>query len=327
MCTGWGNRALGIDQWRLDAALSVLVARTRHVIAVDVGGTETKAALVAGTASDVRAVRQRRRATTRDADAVVDDVAALVDELRAGADDVEAVGLVVPGVVDEEDGVGVYSANLGWQDYPFVKQVEARTGLRTAFGHDVRAGGLAELRIGNAKGLRDAVIMPIGTGIAAALVLDGRVYRGDGSVGEIGHVDVGHGDPCGCGQTGCVEARASSAAIARRYTERSGNPVTGAADVARLVRAGENDAVVVWREAVDALARGILLVAALLGPEAVVLGGGLALAGPLLVDPLRDRLDGLITFQRRPELRLAALGDEAGCLGAALLAIDMLEER
>ncbi|MFI9811068.1 ROK family protein [Saccharothrix variisporea] len=296
------------------------------MIAVDVGGTETKAALVAGTGADVRAVRQRRRATTRDAEAVVDDVAALVEELRAGTADVEAVGLVVPGVVDEKNGIGVYSANLGWQDYPFVKQVEARTGLRTAFGHDVRAGGLAELRIGNARGLRDAVIMPIGTGIAAALVLDGRVYRGDGSVGEVGHVDVGHGDPCGCGQTGCVEARASSAAIARRYTERSGRPVTGAADVAALVRAGEEDAVAVWHEAVDALARGILLVAALLGPEAVVLGGGLALAGPLLVDPLRDRLDGLITFQRRPELRLAALGDEAGCLGAALLAIDMLEE-
>ncbi|MBB5954498.1 glucokinase [Saccharothrix tamanrassetensis] len=302
------------------------MARTRHVIAVDVGGTETKAALVAGTALDVRAVKQRRRATTRDAEAVVDDVAALVEELRAGTD-VEAVGLVVPGVVDEDNGIGVYSANLGWQDYPFVKQVEARIGLKTSFGHDVRAGGLAELRIGNARGLRNAVIMPIGTGIAGALVLDGRIYRGDGSVGEIGHVDVGHGDPCGCGQTGCVEARASSAAIARRYAERTGNPVHGAADVAKLVRAGDPDAVMVWQEAVEALARGILLVAALLGPEAVVLGGGLALAGPLLTDPLRDRLDGLITFQRRPELRLAALGDEAGCLGAALLAIDMLEER
>ncbi len=303
------------------------MARTRHVIAVDVGGTETKAALVAGTALDVRAVRQRRRATTRDAEAVVDDVASLVDELRGDATEIEAVGLVVPGVVDEDNGIGVYSANLGWQDFPFVKEVEARTGMKTAFGHDVRAGGLAELRIGNARGLQNAVIMPIGTGIAGALVLDGRIYRGDGSVGEVGHVDVGHGDPCGCGQTGCVEARASSAAIARRYAERTGNPVNGAADVAKLVRAGEPDAVVVWQEAVDALARGILLVAALLGPEAVVLGGGLALAGPLLTDPLRDRLDGLITFQRRPELRLAALGDEAGCLGAALLAIDMLEER
>ncbi|GAA1338402.1 ROK family protein [Catellatospora bangladeshensis] len=302
------------------------MARTRHVIAVDVGGTETKAALVAGTTGDVRAVRQRRRATPKDAEAVVDEVASLVEDLRADAD-VEAVGLVVPGVVDEDGGIGVYSANLGWQDFPFVKQVEARTGLRTSFGHDVRAGGLAEFRIGSARGLGNAVIMPIGTGIAAALVLDGRIYRGDGCVGEIGHVDVGHGDPCGCGQSGCVEARASSAAIARRYAERTGRPVNGAADVAELVRAGEPDAVVVWQEAVDALARGILLVAALLGPEAVVLGGGLALAGPLLTDPLRDRLDGLITFQRRPELRLAALGDEAGCLGAALLAIDMLEER
>ena len=188
----------------------------------------------------------------------------------------------------------------------------------------MRAGGLAELRQGNARDLTDAVIMPIGTGIAAALVLDGRISS---VPGEIGHVDVGHGDPCGCGQTGCVEARASSAAIARRYTERTDRPVDGAAEVARLLTEGDTDAAVVWREAVDALARGILLIAALLGPRAVVLGGGLALAGPKLTDPLGGRLDELITFQRRPELRLAALGDEAGCLGAALLAIDMLEDR
>jgi glucokinase len=298
------------------------------VIAVDVGGTETKAALVTGTPDGVQAVKQQRRPTTRDGDAVVESVATLVEELRASTEhEVDAVGLVVPGVVDEDAGVGVYSANLGWRDHPFRARVEARTGLRTAFGHDVRAGGLAELRQGAARGLRNAVIMPIGTGIAGALVLDGRIYRGDGSVGEVGHVDVGHGDPCGCGQTGCVEARASSAAIARRYAERTGRPVDRAAEVARLVRAGDQDALTVWHEAVDALARGILLVTAVLGPEAVVLGGGLALAGALLTDPLRDRLDGLITFQRRPELRLAALGDEAGCLGAGLLAIDMLEER
>ena len=301
------------------------MARTRHVIAVDVGGTGMKAALVAGDPSGVRAVRQRRRPTRPGGDAVVEDVTALVDELRAASEHpVDAVGLVVPGIVDEVAGVGVYSANLGWADYPFREEVEAATGLRAAFGHDVRAGGLAELRQGNARDLADAVIMPIGTGIAAALVLDGRISS---APGEVGHVDVGHGDPCGCGQTGCVEARASSAAIARRYTERTNRQVDGAADVARLLTEGDTDAAAVWREAVDALARGILLVAALLGPRAVVLGGGLALAGPKLTDPLGVRLDELITFQRRPELRLAALGDEAGCLGAALLAIDMLEEQ
>ncbi|MGM1058788.1 ROK family protein [Saccharothrix sp. Mg75] len=301
------------------------MARTRHVIAVDVGGTGTKAALVTGTPDGVVPVKQQRRPTRPGGDAVVEDVTSLVDELRTASEHpVEAVGLVVPGIVDETTGTGVYSANLGWRDHPFRTTLEAATGLPTAFGHDVRAGGLAELRLGNARGLTNAVIMPIGTGIAAALVLDGRVSP---APGEVGHVDVGHGDPCGCGQTGCVEARASSAAIARRYAERTNRQVGGAAEVARLLSTGDADAAAVWTEAVDALARGILLVAALLGPEAVVLGGGLALAGPLLTDPLGERLDELITFQRRPELRLAALGDEAGCLGAALLAIDMLEER
>ncbi|MFE2751062.1 ROK family protein [Actinosynnema sp. NPDC059335] len=301
------------------------MARTRHVIAVDVGGTGTKAALVTGTPTGVRPVLQRRSATRPGGDAVVEDVTALVHDLRAASEHpVEAVGVVVPGIVDEATGTGVYSTNLGWADYPFRDRIAAATGLPTAFGHDVRAGGLAELRQGNARGLTDAVIMPIGTGIAAALVVDGRVSV---APGEIGHVDVGHGDPCGCGQTGCVEARASSAAIARRYTERTNRPVAGAADVAALLTEGDPDALAVWREAVDALARGILLLAALLGPRAVVLGGGLALAGPRLTDPLGGRLDELIAFHRRPELRLAALGDEAGCLGAALLAIDMLEER
>lgn len=295
------------------------------MIAVDVGGTETKAALVTGTPTGVRPVKQQRRPTRHGGDAVVEDVTALVDELRAASEHpVDAIGVVVPGIVDEAAGTGVYSANLGWRNHPFRARLESATNLPTAFGQDVRAGGLAELRQGSAKGLRNAVILPIGTGIAAALVLDGRIST---APGEIGHVDVGHGDPCACGQTGCVEARASSAAIARRYTRRTNRPVNGAADVARLLDSGDTDAAAVWTEAVDALAKGILLLAALLGPEAVVLGGGLALAGPLLTDPLGGRLDELTTFQRRPELRPAALGDEAGCLGAALLAIDMLEDR
>jgi glucokinase len=301
------------------------------VVAVDVGGTEIKAALFTGTGDDVTAVARQRLATPKTgngsttADAVVEAVAGLVVTLGAHTErPVDAIGVVVPGVVDEETGTGVYSANLGWRDHPFRARLSELVGRPVAFGQDVRAGGLAEVRLGAARGLRDAVVLPIGTGIAATLVVGGRVLAVDG---EIGHVDVGHGDRCGCGRTGCVEAHGSSAAIARRFTARTGRPVAGAADVAALVRAGEKDATVVWQEAVDALARGILVLAALLGPRAVVLGGGLALAGDLLVDPLRDRIDELTTFHRRPELRLAALGDEAGCLGAALLALDTLEEK
>ncbi len=300
----------------------------RHVVAVDIGGTETKAALVAGTSAAVAAEKHARRATPTELEPLLDMLADLVDELRQASEhDIEAVGIVAPGIVDEVNGIGVYTTNLPWDRFPFSENLTKRLGVPVAFGHDVRAAGLAECRMGAAKGLRNAVILPIGTGIAGALLLDGKIFSGDGYAGEIGHVNVGHGVPCACGQIGCVETVASSAAIARRYTARTGTAVNGAAEVASLVKAGDEDAVAVWHEAVDALARGILVLATLLGPEAVVLGGGLALAGDLLVEPLRDRLDGLIAFQRRPELRLAALGDEAGFLGAALLAIDTLEAK
>ncbi|MGZ3141749.1 ROK family protein [Lentzea chajnantorensis] len=298
----------------------------RHVVAVDIGGTETKAALVTGTSEAVVAQKHARRATPAQLEPLLDVLTELVDELRGASEhEIDAVGIVAPGIVDEANGVGVYTTNLPWSEFPFSEVLTERLGVPVAFGHDVRAAGLAECRMGAAKGLRNAVIMPIGTGIAGALLLDGQIFSGGGYAGEIGHVDVGHGVPCACGQVGCVETVASSAAIARRYTARTGRAVHGAAEVADLVRAGDEDAVAVWHEAVDALARGVLVLATLLGPEAVVLGGGLALAGNLLVEPLEDRLDGLIAFQRRPELRLAALGDEAGFLGAALLAIDTLE--
>ncbi|GAA4854244.1 ROK family protein [Saccharopolyspora rosea] len=304
---------------------------TAHAIAVDVGGTEIKAALVAVGEDGARPLHRLRRPTPRGpdggatADRVVDAVVEVVTALR-GAGPADAVGVVVPGIVDESRGVGVYSANLGWRDVPLRDRIAARIDLPLGFGHDVRAGGLAEARLGAARGMRDAVVLPIGTGIAAALVLDGRVHAASGHAGEIGHVDVGHGEPCPCGGTGCVEAVASSAAVARRYTARTGTAVGGAAEVAEAVRTGDPGARAVWAEAVDALARGLLVLTAVIAPEGFVLGGGLARAGRLLTDPLRERLDELLAaHHRRPRLELAELGDTAGCLGAALLATEGLK--
>jgi glucokinase len=231
--------------------------------------------------------------------------------------------VVVPGIV--HDGVGVFSANLGWRDFPFRPALASAVGLPVAFGHDVAAGGLAEQRLGAARGYQDVVVMPIGTGIAGAVIMDGALRTGGGYAGEIGHVDVGHGLPCGCGLTGCMEAMASSAAIARRYTEKTGRSVPGAAEVLHAVAEGDAVAIEVWDDALDALARGIRVLATLLGPEVVVLGGGLAMAGEELLAPLTKRLTSLLSFQRRPELRLAELGDEAGCLGAGLLALAEIE--
>lgn len=305
------------------------MATANLLLAADVGGTEIKAALLGtGGETPLTVLDRVRRPTPRGADgtatayAVVDAIAKLADEFGQ-RHPVAAVGVVVPGVV--HDGVGIYSANLGWRDFPFRATLAHALGRPVAFGHDVAAGGLAEQRMGAARGCRDVVVMPIGTGIAAALIMDGELRTSGGYAGEIGHVDVGHGEPCGCGQTGCLEAVASSAAIARRYSAKAGRPVAGAAEVVAALGDGDPVAAAVWDAAVDALARGVRVLATLIGPEVVVLGGGLAMAGDLLVAPLATRLADLLAFQRMPELRLAELGDEAGSLGAGLLALEELE--
>jgi glucokinase len=146
-----------------------------------------------------------------------------------------------------------------------------------------------------------------------------------GAAGEVGHVIVRPGGPpCGCGARGCLESVASASAIGRRYAELSGNTDAAAFDVAARAAAGEPLATVVWRDAVEALADGLLTAQALYDAGIVVLGGGLAEAGEALLAPLRTALDQRITFHRMPQLVRAALGDTAGCLGAALLAWDSL---
>lgn len=299
-----------------------------HAIAVDVGGTEIKAAVVELRPGSAHALRQIHRRTPSGgdpasaADAVVSVVAEVITDLHQDAEAVvDSVGVVVPGIVDERRGVGVFSADPAWRDEPLRDKIAAHTDLPVTLGHDARAGGLAEARLGAARGIRDVAVLPVGTGIAAALVLDGRLHTADGHAGEIGHLDVGHGEPCACGSSGCLEAIASCAAMARRYQQRIGRPVRGSAEVAAAVRAGDPDARKVWDEAVDGLASGILALSMLVAPEVVVLGGGLAASGRLFLEPLRhavnERGPG---FHRRPRIELAELGEAAGCLGAALLA-------
>ncbi len=278
---------------------------------------------------DGRACGRLRRPTPRDQgpDAVVDSVGATLDLLLADARqrglEVAAAGVVVPGIVDDERGLAVFSANLGWRDLPLRALLEARTGLRVGFGHDVRAGALAEATFGAARDVRDVLFLPVGAGVAGAALVDGRLLVADGYAGEIGHLSVDPaGDPCSCGGRGCVETMASGTAIARRYATRTGQRAEGAAVVAARVREGDPDAVAVWNEAVAALAHGLTAAVALLAPRLVVVGGGLAGSGDLLLRPLSEILLARLSPRsaRMPRLVRAALGDQAGCLGAALLA-------
>lgn len=305
------------------------LARSAVVIALDVGGTGIKCALVRPDGTSHHTERHSTGAD-RGPEAVVRTILTVAEGLadRARADGLTpvAVGIAVPGVVDEAAGVAVWSANVGFRDVPLRALVTERLGLPAALGHDVRAGGIAEARIGAGQGGRYVLFVAIGTGIAAALTIDGTAYvGGHGAAGELGHIVVRPDGPrCGCGQIGCLEAVASAAAVGRRYAELAGEPAT-AADVVRRAMGGEKLATRIWQETVDALADGLLIAQALFDPAVVVVGGGLAEAGDELLVPLRAALRARLTFHREPHLVPAALGDEAGCLGAALLALDTLD--
>ncbi len=236
----------------------------------------------------------------------------------------QAAGLLVPGHVDDAAGVGVFSENLGWRDFPFRARAEQELGIPVSFSHDVRGAGEAEHRLGAAAPFDDVVVMAIGTGIAGAVFVGGSLLTGGGMAGEMGHSRVADGPRCACGGMGCLEAIASAAAIAREYTARTGTPVPGAKDVLQRAQAGDSHAAAVWERALDALALDLSHTVALLAPDAIVIGGGLSQAGAALFEPLTRKLDAILTFHRRPLLLPASIGEDAGVIGAALRARDLL---
>jgi glucokinase len=303
----------------------------RHVIALDVGGTAMKAALVG---ADGTLLHEARRPTGRDRgpDAVVAGILDFAAELRDHGvreygEPAAAAGVAVPGIVDDVNGIAVYAANLRWKDVPLRALLSARLGgAPVALGHDVRTGGLAEGRIGAGNGADRFLFLPLGTGIAGAIGIDGRIEAGaHGSAGEIGHIVVRPGGPeCGCGRRGCLETLASAAAVSRAWAAAAGDPDADAADCARAVEAGDPRALAVWGEAIAALADGLVTGITLLDPRVLIIGGGLAEAGDTLFGPLRAAVEARITFETLPPIVPAALGDTAGCLGAGLLAWDLL---
>lgn len=292
------------------------------VLAFDVGGTDIKSALFD---ADGSVLGLQRTPTPAAGDGIeerlIERLAELGDELRAQHPDVvpQAVGVVVPGIVDADAGIAVFSSNLGWRDAPMRDLIGARFGLPVAFDHDVRAASWAEHVLGGAREYADSVVLIIGTGIAGALLLDGRPYTAGGYAGEIGHAPIGDWD-CPCGARGCLEAVAAAGAIARRYTAATGTAVDGAREVIARADAGDDVAGRIWNEALDALALAIGQLTAVIAPEAIVIGGGLSHAGGALFDELRARVAARLSFHRIPELVPAELSGDAGLLGAALRA-------
>jgi glucokinase len=306
----------------------VLGAAESPVLSFDVGGTDIKAGLV-----DARGtVLGMRRVPTpldpaRPGEAVLDRLAELKAELADEFPDApaRAAGIIVPGIVDSVAGIGVYSANLGWRNFPFTAEAEKRLGIPVAFDHDVRSAAAVEHSFGGSKEFKDVVVMVVGTGIAAAVFSGGKAVTAGGFAGELGHAQVPDPDP-GPGSAGStiLEAVGSAGAIAKRYYRASGNRVNGARGVLLRARDGDETAARIWADAVDALAFTICQCVNIMGTEAVVIGGGLAEAGDELLEPLRVEVDRILDFQRRPQLIRAQLGQNAGLLGAALNARALL---
>ncbi|MBO3748998.1 ROK family protein [Streptosporangiaceae bacterium NEAU-GS5] len=289
----------------------------KYVVALDVGGTTMKGGLVTGSGE----VTAFDAAPTGRADEAVALVRSYAGELvtagmAAFGQPPAAVGLAVPGIVTAD--TAVYSANIGWRDVPVSAFVPE--GLPAMLGHDVRTGGLAESVLGAGRDEGDFLFLPIGTGIAGAIVLAGEPYGGSGGWGgEIGHAPVWpDGEKCACGQIGCLETYASAASIARRHAARTGGRLTAKEVVERIGH--DPDARAVFDDAVEALAISLAGYTMLLDPAVIVIGGGLGEAGPALLDPLRERLAARLAWRSPPPIRQAALGVQAGMLGAALLA-------
>lgn len=303
--------------------------------AVDLGGTKVAVGVADGSG---RLVAQGRFATRpeRGPEAVI---AEIVASLRALGQPLDRVGLASVGPLDLATGTIMSPPNFpGWDAVPIRARLEAALGCEVVVDNDANAAALAEYRFGAGQGARCLVYVTVSTGIGGGLVLDGRLLHGlGGGAGELGHQTIDAAGPlCGCGNRGCLEAIASGPAIAQAAREGLASGEAGAilalagspealhaGHVAEAAASGDPFAAKLWAGAIEALAIGLGNVVTILAPDRLVIGGGVAAAGPLLLDPLVARMRQRVRLVPidRLEVRLAASGGEAGLLGAVAIAL------
>lgn len=288
-------------------------------IGVDVGGTKVLAGVVDADGRVLHTVRLPARTGPGDVETLE---ATLTEAVRSAGEGyaVRGVGLAAAGFVDAAGEQVVFAPHLPWRDAPVRRRMAQRWGLPVALENDATCAAWAEVEHGALRGVPHGVVVTVGTGIGGGLVLDGRVVRGAGGMaGEFGHVRlVPDGRPCPCGLTGCWEQYASGTALVRAagpaYVD--GPAVTAAAEQ------GDPTALAAFAEVGTWLGIGVANLVAALDPEIVVVGGGVARAGELLLAPARQSLtDHLVAARHRrgPRLEVAHHGEQAGVVGAAAL--------
>jgi glucokinase len=307
-------------------------------IGVDVGGTKVAAGVVD---EDGRIIAKLKRSTpaaspARTEQAIADAVTELLASHR-----VAAIGLGAAGFVDSARATMLFAPNLAWRDEPLKQRVEERLGREVVVENDANASAWAEARFGAARGHRDAMLVALGTGIGAAILIGGELYRGRwGIAGEPGHIRVvPDGRLCGCGNRGCWEQYCSGNALvaeAREFARRTpggairllqlggGTPegISGPV-ITQAATEGDPGALRCFQIIGGWLGQGLADLAAILDPACFVIGGGVSEAGELLLDPARAAFERALTGRgHRPlaEIKVAQLGENAGIVGAADLA-------
>lgn len=310
----------------------------RLAVGVDLGGTNVRIALVD---ADGKILHDRSYASNvnRGPYPVIDDMAAWISEAIATVDvrreDLVGVGIGSPGPLSARRGVVYKAANLpGWVDVPLRRAMRDRTGLPTVIDNDGNLAAYGEYWAGAGRGADDMVMLTLGTGVGAGVVIGGELLHGHfENAAELGHmIVVPHGRICSCGQRGCLEQYASASNVGKRLHEavRAGGtsllsgPVEkgvdiGSQEVVNAAMDGDDLAAEIWDEACYYLAVACVNIQHAFNPERIVMAGGMSKAGAFLTDLVRNHFE-LLTWQLCtdvPDIRIAVLGDDAGVIGAA----------
>ncbi len=311
-------------------------------VGVDLGGSKIAAGVVDG---ENRVVGRSRRPTdaARGYEAVTNDMAAAVLEAIAGAglapDEVASVGVGAPGFVDTRRGRVVFAANLNWRDADLAGAMRARLGpkMPVSVANDADCAAFGEILAGAARDRDSAVMLTLGTGVGGGIVMNRRIYTGsDGLGAELGHLRLVYGgEPCACGQSGCVEAYCSAPALVRQTARaieahpdslmarmaREAGRVSGRTAFAAM-RKGDEQARAVVDRYIEYLAAAVSNIVNVFRPEVILLGGGVSNEGEALLEPLNRRLPRFVAASEQlgcPPVLRAALGNDAGIIGAAHL--------
>lgn len=311
-----------------------------QVIAIDLGGTNIRGALVG---RDGEIIRRASVATeaAQGPDAVMRRIVGVIDRVADAIDTRVPVGIASPGPLDPRTGTILFTPNLpGWRDVPLVARIRNATGRPVAIQNDGNCGALGEADFGSAKGVDDLVYLALGTGIGGGVISNGMLVDGVRGLGaEVGHVVIALDGPrCTCGSVGCLEAFASGWAIRReaelvattadgdRLVELAAGGPLHAGIVAQAAEAGDPAAIGILRRAGYALGAAIGAFTNIFNPSMVVIGGGVAGIGETLIGHAREAIPqhSFIDMRRDLTLSYSSLGKDTGLLGAAALAFRQL---